>query len=94
MGELINTQLDGDGKRDTENDRQRIAGSHDGFDWTAMVTRIGTITETVARLSEVLQTSYELISFLAGNDVVGCRVWRLQALLAVDLMSEWHVIDP
>ena len=33
--------------------------------WTAMVTRIGTITETVARLSEVLQTSCELISFLA-----------------------------
>ena len=31
-----------------------------------MVTRIGTITETVARLSEVLQTSCELISFLAA----------------------------
>jgi hypothetical protein len=29
-----------------------------------MITRIGTITETVAMLSEVLQTSCELISFL------------------------------
>ena len=38
--------------------------------WTAMVTPIGTITETVARFSEVLQTSYVLISFLAA-------MWRV-----------------
>ena len=36
------------------------------FGWTAMVTRIGTLTETVARLSEVLKKSCELISFLAA----------------------------
>jgi hypothetical protein len=58
-----------------------------------MATRIGTNTETVARLSEVLQASCELISF-SGSDVVGCRVWQLQARLAVDLLSEWRVIDP
>ena len=55
-----------------------------------MVTRFGTITETVARLSGVLQTSCELISFLAA-------MWwdaGSGALLAVDLMSEWRVIDP
>ena len=55
------------------------------FGWTAMVTRVGTITETVARLSEVLQTSCELIPFLAA-------IWwdaglAATTLLAVDFYS-------
>ena len=57
-----------------------------------MVTRTGTITETVARLSEVLQTSCKLISFLAA-------MWwdagsgRYRQSWLTTCMAEWRVID-
>ena len=58
-------------------------------DWTAMVTRVGTITGTVASLSEVLRTSCELISFLAAiwwgagsGGTSGCQLlWQNGVLL-------------
>ena len=58
-----------------------------------MITRVATITETVAMLSEVLQTSCELISFLAAMwwdaGSSGCKHFWLSTC-----MAEWRVINP
>ena len=47
------------------------------FSWTAMVARVGTVTATVARLSDMLRTSCGLIWFCGalwwGAGSGGCR---------------------
>ena len=62
------------------------------FSWTAMVTRVGTTTGTVARLSEVLRTSCELIRvFNTLWQGAGCGRYRQSWLTTC--MAEWRVID-
>ena len=62
------------------------------FSWTAMVTRVGTTTGTVARLSEMLRTSCGLIWFCGslwqGAGCGGCRQFWLTTC-----MAEWRLID-
>ena len=57
-----------------------------------MVTRVGTTTGTVARLSEMLRTSCELIRvFNTLWQGAGCGRYRQSWLTTC--MAEWRVID-
>jgi hypothetical protein len=57
-----------------------------------MVTRVGTATGTVARLSEMLRTSCELIRvFNTLWQSAGCGRYRPSWLTTC--MAEWRVID-
>ena len=62
------------------------------FSWTAMITRVGTATGTVARLSEMRRANCELIRVF-NTQWQGAWSGSYKQTCLTTCMAEWRVID-